>query len=210
MSCDIPKKSRIRELISRIKTLEKEISPEVNRRTKQLKNNKNWFSELCFCILTANYTAEGGIRIQNSVKDFSKLSKIQIEKLLRKLGHRFPKTRAGYIYLAKKHKNKLKSLKQMKNSLERREWLVKNIKGLGYKEASHFLRNIGFFDVAIIDRHILSILIEYKIIKPIKTITKKSYLEIENKLKILSKKTNLSLGKLDFYLWYMKTWKVLK
>lgn len=27
---------------------------------------------------------------------------------------------------------------------EKREWIVKNIKGMAYKEASHFLRNVGF------------------------------------------------------------------
>jgi N-glycosylase/DNA lyase len=81
---------------------------------------------------------------------------------------------------------------------------------LGYKEASHFLRNIGFMDVAIIDRHILNILVEYGLIKRPKTLSKKNYLEIEKKLEKLAKKTRMSLGELDFYLWYMKTGKVLK
>jgi len=35
------------------------------------------------------------------------------------------------------------------------EWLVKNLTGLGYKEAGHFLRNIGSGKIAILDRHIL-------------------------------------------------------
>lgn len=94
--------------------------------------------------------------------------------------------------------------------LQRREWLVKYIKGLGYKEASHFLRNTGFFDYAILDRHILSILASHKKIKIPKTLTKKTYLSIENTMKTIAKQTQLSLGSLDLYLWYMSTGKILK
>ena len=60
---------------------------------------------------------------------------------------------------------------------ERRAWLVDNIKGLGYKEASHFLRNIGFDDYAIIDSHILDLLERYNLIKQPKTLTRKKYTE---------------------------------
>ena len=69
---------------------------------------------------------------------------------------------------------------------ERREWLVKNIKGLGFKEASHFLRNIGFDDYAIIDSHILDLLERYKFIKPPKTLTRKKYMEIEKILQTIA------------------------
>jgi len=36
------------------------------------------------------------------------------------------------------------------------------------------------------------------------------YLEIENLLREIAKETNLHLGELDLYLWYMETGKVLK
>ena len=95
---------------------------------------------------------------------------------------------------------------------EIREWLVKNIKGLGYKEASHFLRNIGFKNIAIIDYHIIDILARYRIIKKPKTrsLTRKRYLEIERVLRELSEKTGLALGELDLYLWFLETGRVLK
>ncbi|MCK4265146.1 hypothetical protein KAW80_02185 [Candidatus Babeliales bacterium] len=61
---------------------------------------------------------------------------------------------------------------------------MKNIKGIGYKEASHFLRNVGYNDVAIIDRHVLRFLKREKLIQEIpKTTTPKKYLAFE---KILS------------------------
>ena len=88
--------------------------------------------------------------------------------------------------------------------------MVNNVKGLGYKESSHFLRNIGFDDYAIIDFHIVDVLVNYNLINKPKTITKKKYLEIENVLKRLAKETNLTLAELDLYLWYMETGKILK
>ena len=90
-----------------------------------------------------------------------------------------------------------------------REWLVKNVKGLGMKEASHFLRNIGFKDLAIIDFHIVDILVENKIINKPKNLNKE-YIKIEEKLRGIAKKVKLSLAELDLYLWYMETGKVLK
>ena len=97
-----------------------------------------------------------------------------------------------------------------KDEFEIREWIVKNVKGLGYKEASHFLRNIGYKNLAIIDFHIIDVLVKNKIIKRPKTLTKKKYLEIENKLRTIAKKAKMTLAELDLYLWYMETRKVLK
>ncbi len=198
------------KLVEEVKKSRKKIGKTVKERLKEFRRNRDWFSELCFCILTANYTAEGGIRIQKEAGDFSNLSEKQIEALLRKMGHRFPNARAAYIELAKNHRDKLCRLPGMKDSQERREWLVKNVKGLGYKEASHFLRNIGYFDVAVIDRHILNVLADYNVTKQPKNLSKKRYLEIEKVLKKIAKKTSTELGELDLYLWHMKTGKVLK
>ena len=91
-----------------------------------------------------------------------------------------------------------------------REWLAKTIKGLGYKEASHFLRNIGFKNLAIIDFHIIDILEKFGIIQKPKTLSKKKYIEIEQVLKKIGECVNLDLDELDLYLWYMETNEVLK
>ena len=87
------------------------------------------------------------------------------------------------------------------------KFLVKNITGLGYKEASHFLRNVGYNDVAIIDRHIIRFLYQYHYIDQLpKIITKKIYLELED---ILTK-FGILLDKLDLMIWYHMTGTVLK
>jgi N-glycosylase/DNA lyase len=170
------------------------------------------FNELCFCILTANFNAERSVKIQNELGNgFCDLSEQQLIEKLKALGHRFPETRGKYIVEARKHKDSLKyRIKSFKQETELRDWLVKKVKGLGYKEASHFLRNIGFMNLAIIDFHIVDVLIKHGLIVRPKTLTPKKYLEIEDVLKGIARKTNLTLAELDLYLWYMETGKVLK
>jgi N-glycosylase/DNA lyase len=130
---------------------------------------------------------------------------------LKGLGHRYPGMRARFIVEARKHKNSLKETIQSFGSEENaREWLAKNVKGLGYKEASHFLRNIGFDNLAIIDFHIIDILAKHGMIERPKTLTKKKYLEIEGVLKRIAKKLGMNLAELDLYLWCAETGKVLK
>jgi len=205
------------KLIEKIETLKNnEINSLVKNRIKEFKElgqktNDDIFKELCFCILTANFNAEKSIRIQDIIGNkFLTSSKEELSEKLSELGHRYPNTRAEYISASLKYKNLLKDI--IKNSKDKqiREWLVKNIKGLGYKESSHFLRNIGFDDIAIIDFHIIDILVDHNLIERPKCLTKNKYLEIENTLRSLGEKTNLTLSELDLYLWYIETGKILK
>jgi len=170
------------------------------------------FCELCFCIMTANFNAERSIQIQNEIKrGFCDLPAEELAERLRELGHRFPEARTKYIIEARKHLDSLKGImERIEDEQQLRDWFAKNIKGLGYKEASHFLRNIGYENVAIIDFHIIDVLVRHDIIERPKTLTPKKYLEIEMALKGLASKLNLSLAELDLYLWYMETGKVLK
>jgi len=170
------------------------------------------FKELCFCLLTANYSAAGGMKIQKTIDDgFLTLERAELARKLQELGHRFPNARAGYICEARKHKASLKNvIASYRNEADLREWIVKNVKGLGYKEASHFLRNIGFENLAIIDFHIIDILERNGMIKRPKTLTRKQYLEIERVLLALAGRLGISLAELDLYLWYMETGKILK
>lgn len=170
------------------------------------------FKELCFCIMTANCGAEKCIEIHEGIQNgFLNLSKEKLTTKFKKLGYRFPNIRSEYIIEARKYKDDLaheiKSNDQM-NSL--RDWIVKSIKGIGYKEASHFLRNIGFKNYAIIDFHIVDILVKNAIIEKPKTMTKKKYLEIEEILKNVGYRLNLNMAELDLYLWYLETGKILK
>lgn len=194
-----------------------EVKKLVDSRIKEFKklgeqSSDEIFKELCFCILTANFNAEGGIKIQKEIgNDFLTLTEAQLVKKLKELGHRYPKTRAGYVIEARKYKDSLKeTIRSFEDEHKLREWLDKNVKGLGYKEASHFLRNIGFENLAVIDFHIIDILAKYKVIEKPKTLTRRKYLEIEELLRKIAKKLDINLAELDLYLWHAETGKVLK
>jgi len=168
------------------------------------------FKELCFCIMTANCGAKKCWDIQREIGDgFLTLPVKSLEKKLRDCGYRFP-NRAEYIVAARAKMSGLEDALKTFSGDGLRDWLVKNIKGLGMKEASHFLRNIGHTDYAIIDFHIIDALKRYGIIRRPKTMTKKKYVEIEGLLRNLAGKLNLSLAELDLYLWYLETGEVLK
>jgi len=176
------------------------------------KSSEEIFKELCFCILTANSTAERCINVQNKIRDgFLTFSKSRLKDELRQCRARFHNKRAGYISEAGRYKHSIKDiLRHFKDKNKLRDWLVKNIKGIGYKEASHFLRNIGYNNFAIIDFHIIDNLAKNKVIERPKTLSRGKYLEIEDKLREVAEKVNLSLGELDLYIWYTETGKVLK
>ncbi len=197
-------------LVSMIESLKKsEIKRVVDKRMAEFSSTKkdfnSLFRELAFCILTAGTSAELGIKTINHLGDTLFYgSEEEITKKLKEV-YRFHTIRAKYLYEAR---NSFKKINIYDKNI--REELVKNIKGIGMKEASHFLRNIGFEDYAIIDFHIVDVLVNAGLIEKPKTLTEKKYLEIENVLRKISIKTNLNLGELDLYLWYHETGKVLK
>ena len=170
------------------------------------------FKELCFCIMTANCGAEKCIEIHEKIGfDFLSLNEQSLIKKFKEYGYRFPNVRSNYIINARAYQNDI--LRQVSNTSdesELREWLVKNVKGLGYKEASHFARNIGYKNLAIIDFHIIDLLVKHNIIEKPKHLSKSKYLEIESILKDLGNKLNLNLAELDLYLWYLETGRILK
>ncbi len=207
----------MKELIYRVESLKKtNVKKTIDKKINEFKNinkrsNDELFKEMCFCILTANFNAEKSIKIQNEIGEcFSTDSEEELSKKLKNFGHRFPNTRADYISKSLECKDKLEEIVQFHDKTALRDWIVNNVKGLGYKEASHFLRNIGFDDYAIIDFHIVDILVDFSLIEKPKTLTKKRYFEIEDLLRTLAKKTDLTLAELDLYLWYMETGKILK
>jgi len=221
----IPPKEQIEEA-------RKEVENYVNQRIKEFINlkEKNFtvfdfrpflkiepyeadiFSEACFCILTANSSAAMGVRIQKEVgiEGFKNYSLDKLYQIISSKGHRFAMQRAERIVALREKEDLLIKLSQYKSGKEAREILVKEVKGYGYKESSHFLRNIGFDDVAIIDRHISRWLFENGIVKPRKTITKKVYMESEEALEKIASDIGLTLSELDLYIFYIKTGKVLK
>ncbi len=181
--------------------------------------NLNLFEEMVFCFFTGGCSARMGLNALEAVKPIL-MTGDQSELTNALLGvHRYPNARSRYIvasrtFLQEHCGMKLrKKLKAFECSHERRDWLVKEkgIKGLGYKEASHYLRNIGFKGYAILDKHVLNCLAELKIIDdPKPPNTRSKYLMIEEKLHNLTGMTGIDFDELDLVLWSMKTGVILK
>jgi len=177
------------------------------------------WEEMVFCFFTGGCSARMGLRSVEAVRPIL-LTGNHAELAAALVGrHRYPNARAGYIvasreFLQEHCDMKLrKKLWSFENALDRRDWLVKEkrIKGLGYKEASHFLRNIGFKGYAILDKHILRSMAELKIIDdPKPPNTRSRYLTIEEKLKNLSNRLEIDFDELDLVLWSLKTGEILK
>jgi len=203
------------KLLGEIEGLKGTIGEVVGGRIAEFKENgrkplDGIFKELCFCLCTANNSAERGLRALDEIGDgFCSLPEPELRKKMREIVCRFYNNKTEFVLEARGKMDSLDGILSM-DGISAREWLVENIKGLGFKEASHFLRNIGFEDVAIIDFHIIDLLVREGLIKKPKSLTKKRYLEIEQVLDEIAKRLDINLAELDLYLWYMETGKVLK
>jgi N-glycosylase/DNA lyase len=211
--------------IEKIKRAHRESRDEIRARLKEFedvwqsaKDLRLW-EEMVFCFFTGGCSARMGLRSIEAVRPL--LLHGTHEQLMNALvgRHRYPRARAGYIVTSRDFLQEhcglqlRKKLESFENPLERRDWLVreKGIKGLGYKEASHFLRNIGLKGYAILDKHILRSLAELKIIDdPKPPNTRARYLTVENKLKDLALLSEIDFDELDLVLWSMKTGEILK
>lgn len=176
------------------------------------------FSELCFCICTPQSKA---VHCHDAVSALAESGALycgdvcRIREGLRKV--RFPNNKAKYIVETRGRFSAGASLRIKDkifsdNIAGTREWLVRNVKGVGYKEASHFLRNIGLgADLAILDVHILKNMVRLGVIDETpKTLTRNKYLELEEKLKKFSKKIGIPMAELDLLFWSMETGHVFK
>ncbi|MCS7135632.1 MAG: N-glycosylase/DNA lyase [Nitrososphaerota archaeon] len=205
------------DTVSRYLKIYEEKRKEIEERLKEFKDmlqksDEDVFAELCFCLCTPQTRARAADAAISSMRAKNLLlngNKDDIAAILKKNGVRFPESKAGYIVAARAY---LKSLKNLpSNAFEARERLIKNIKGLGYKEASHFLRNVGYEGLAILDRHILRGMKEVGIIEEVpKALTKRTYLKLEKKFVQFAKDLGMSPEALDLVMWADKTGEVFK
>ena len=211
--------------IEKIKAAHRERRAEILARLSEfdeiLQNgtDERFWEEMVFCFFTGGCSARMGMRSVEAVRPLL-LSGNQPELSQALVGrHRYPNARAGYIVASREflreHCNlRLREkLESFDDDFERRDWLVKEkgIKGLGYKEASHYLRNVGYKGYAILDKHILRSLAELEIIDdPQPPSNRTKYLATETKLKNLAALTGIDFDELDLVLWSMKTGEILK
>ncbi len=181
-------------------------------------DERDIFAELVFCLLTPQSKAKVCWAAVERMKWDILLNGTEQEITECLIGVRFKYTKAKRIVelrerFVKDGEARIRHIFEgFKIPEEAREWLVKNINGYGYKEASHFLRNIGLGEnLAILDRHILRNLEGAEVIERMpKTLTKRKYLEIEERMREFSKKIGVPMGALDLIFWYVGTDEIFK
>lgn len=92
-----------------------------------------------------------------------------------------------------------------------RQWLAATVRGLGMKEASHFLRNVGFRHLAILDRHILRNLRYHGVLRSVPaTMTPRRYLTIEDRFRTFADQIGIPMDELDLLFWSRETGEIRK
>lgn len=176
---------------------------------------EDYFYELAYCLLTPQSSAvnAGKVVVLLQRCDFLHAD-IDPEPFLSRKEHyiRFHKTKAKHLLALKKQYPFIaQHIADKTPSHELREWLVKHVKGLGWKEASHFLRNIGHRNHAILDRHILKNLVRIGAIRRIPaTLTPKRYMQIERKFRTFAQHVGIPMDELDLLFWSLETGEILK
>lgn len=211
--------------VAEIRKIWKEQKNVIEARLKEFKKlwdegtDEEIFAELAFCLLTPQSKALVCWRAIENLRDSGVLWFGDEKYILNYLkGVRFKYTKAQNIVKARNFFTidgdlKIKDmLSQFSNPVEMRDFLVRNVRGMGYKEASHFLRNVGLGEeLAILDRHILKNLVKLGVIDEVpKGLTKRRYLKIEEKMKEFSRSIDIPMAHLDLVLWYRQTGRVFK
>ena len=179
------------------------------------------WEELAYCIFTAGASARMGLDSVDAVRPLLLDGEAEaMTAALKQAGaHRFPVARPQYIVTTRNYFRAhcgmalRKRLRSFRDPFARRDWLAqeKQVKGLGYKEASHFLRNIGVKGHAILDKHVMRCLAEVGVIdSPKPPSTRKKYLEVEQELIRFARDIRVDFDELDLVLWSMKTGEILK
>jgi N-glycosylase/DNA lyase len=179
------------------------------------------WEELAYCIFTAGSSARTGLDAVAAIRPLLLDGAPEaMTKALRQAGvNRFPVVRPRYIVATRDYFRAdfgmalRKRLRSFSDPFERRDWLAqeKQVKGLGYKEASHFLRNIGVKGHAILDKHVVRCLCEVGVVDTAKPpSTRKNYLAVEEELVRFARDIGIDFDELDLVLWSIKTGEVLK
>lgn len=176
----------------------------------------DYFYEMAYCLLTPQSSAEHADRAVRELqaRSFAEAGGDAEEVLRNPVQYiRFHRTKSRHLVLAREtFPTVLEALRNGHSAEALREWLVRNVKGFGYKEATHFLRNIGRNDgLAILDRHILRNLKRYGAIRAVPAaLSRKTYLSIEARFRRFSETIGIPLDELDLLFWSMETGSIRK
>lgn len=208
-----------------IKELYRDVRPLIEKRLTEFRimwekgDDYAMFKEFIFCLLTPQSKAKICWDAVERMEKKSLLMNGDYREILECLeGVRFKNKKAEYIINSRAIflENGIPRVKpiisRFKSPEEARDFLVKDVKGMGYKEASHFLRNIGCGEnLAILDRHILKNLKFLGKIKHIpQSISRRIYMELENIFLRTAEELDIPPAHLDLLLWFKESGEVFK
>jgi N-glycosylase/DNA lyase len=191
-------------------TMQKEICSRMDafERLGNTGDERELLAELLFCILTPQATAHGCWDTIEELSACGLLESGTASEIAPRLHRaRFKNKKAEYLVAARERFISL-GLRETVNSFETeqdaREWFVKTTKGMGYKEASHFLRNIGRGStLAILDRHILRSLVKAGALeREPASLTPQIYCDVEAKMLHLARELRIPMAHLDLVIWF--------
>ncbi|HRP02911.1 MAG TPA: DNA lyase [Candidatus Kapabacteria bacterium] len=165
-----------------------------------------YFYELCFCFCTPQSKARAAMLVQEKLEqlDFKHTDFDPIEILSDKQHYiRFHRQKSDRLMLMKTQFDKIETIIFSNlDKYSKRNWLAENVKGIGYKEASHFMRNIAYTELAILDRHILKYLVKYNVFEVIPDISSpKKYLSVEQSFLNFANNIGIPIDHLDLLFW---------
>ena len=201
-----------------------DIKSEIENRISQFRDiwanmdEEFLFGELVFCLMTPQSKAKSASLALQILKSTNLLFKGSASEIADKINLvRFKNNKARYIVKCRTQfcidgKINIRNFLTQKTAYDMREYLVKNVTGIGYKEASHFLRNIGLSEnLAILDRHIIKNMRLFNVLdERFDSVTPKNYKEIEKIFLRFSKELRIPPNHLDFVLWYKEAGEVFK
>jgi len=191
---------------------------EIRQRLEEFRRvvPEEYFYELVYCLLTPQTSAEHADRVIFSLRAAGFRERgFDPEREFRHASHyiRFHRTKARHVQEARQKFPEIEAaLRVGRPALEMRDWLVRNVKGLGYKEATHFLRNIGRNEgLAILDRHILRHLRKLGVIRSVpQSLTGSRYLKVERRFQEFADQVGIPVDELDLLFWSLATGSIRK
>lgn len=176
---------------------------------------EDYFYELCFCVCTPQSRARNAQQVVNKLQAGSfRETPFDPVDILRDPAHyiRFHNTKARRLLAVREQFPAVAAMLASDAApAEKRLWLVRNVGGMGMKEAAHFLRNIGYRDLGILDRHILRHLVQcdvFPALPPVGTIPR--YQEAEHAFRTFADEVGVPMDELDLFFWYLETGEIFK
>ena len=200
------------------------IRSEYARRRREIANrlaqfaavpHSEYYYELAYCLMTPQSSAaHAGKVVERLRQEGFQARGFNPAPILARRDHyiRFHNTKARRLLEARDAMEAIDiRLSAGGEPAEMRAWLVDHVKGLGWKEASHFLRNVGYRGLAILDRHILKNLRHHRVISVLPgALTAPRYMAIEEKFRRFAGEIDIPMDELDLLFWSRETGEILK